>query len=57
LILAQGFMFVSAHQLRLFYGPIVDFGGTSTPVVVDVVAALLGAFLGAVLARLFRRGR
>ncbi|HEU4964804.1 MAG TPA: hypothetical protein VFV52_13240 [Bacilli bacterium] len=57
LILAQGLMFVSVHQLGWMYGPMVDMGGTVTPVVMDIIVALVGAFVGAALARAFRRGR
>lgn len=57
LILAQGFMFVAVHNLGWFYGPVVDLGGTPTPILVDIAVALVGAFLGAALAKLIRRGR
>jgi hypothetical protein len=56
-ILAQGLMFVGGHLLNLYYGPIVEVGGTATPVLTDLVLALIGAFLGAFLARVLRKGR
>ncbi|ARU61921.1 hypothetical protein CBW65_13420 [Tumebacillus avium] len=56
-ILAQGLMFAGGHMLHLDFGPIIDIGGTSTPVVTDIVLALVGAFLGAFLTKAFRRGR
>jgi hypothetical protein len=57
LILAQGLMFVGAHLLHIWYGPVVNMGGTETPVVTDIVLALIGALLGAWIARAFRRNR
>jgi hypothetical protein len=54
-LLAQGLMFVGGHFLGLNFGPMVDIGGTTTPVLVDVVLALIGGFLGALLAKAVRR--
>ncbi len=56
-ILAQGLMFVGGHMLKLYVGPIIEIGGTSTPVLTDIVLALIGAFLGAFAAKALRRGR
>jgi hypothetical protein len=57
LILAQGMMFVGTHLLGLNFGPIVNIGGTMTPILVDFVMAAIGALLGGALARLVSRSR
>jgi hypothetical protein len=56
-LLAQGLMFVGGHQLGIAIGPTVNLGGTETYIVVNIVMALIGGFLGAGLARLIRKNK
>ncbi|MCX7572164.1 hypothetical protein OS242_19760 [Tumebacillus sp. DT12] len=56
-ILAQGLMFVGTHLLGISFGPVVEIGGTYTPVLVNVVFAVVGALLGGALARIVSRRR
>lgn len=56
-LLAQGLMFVGGHQLGLAFGPMFNIGGTDTFVLVNLLMALVGGFLGAALARLIKKPR
>jgi hypothetical protein len=57
ILLAQGLMFIGGHQLGLAFGPVVDLGGTETYVLVNILMALIGGFVGAGLARMIRKSR
>jgi hypothetical protein len=54
-LVAQALMFIGGHMLHISFGPVVDMGGTATPVLVDIVMALIGGFIGAAIAGKVRR--
>lgn len=53
-IFANGILFVGAHVLGLSFGPMIDMGGNQTPVLVDIIFALIGALIGVGIARAFK---
>ncbi|MBL0386421.1 hypothetical protein JJB07_07155 [Tumebacillus sp. ITR2] len=53
-IFADGFMFVGSHLLGLNFGPMIQLGQNETPLVVDVIFALIGAAIGVSIARAFK---
>ena len=55
-IFAQGLMFVAVHMFGWTAGPVVNMGGTYTPILMDIVFAVIGALIGALIARAIRRG-
>jgi len=50
-------IFVGGHVMGLSFGPVVNIGGTETSILANIVLAVIGALIGAGIARAIRRGR
>ncbi|KEO81276.1 hypothetical protein EL26_21600 [Tumebacillus flagellatus] len=53
-ILADGFMFLGSHILGLNFGPMLRLGTNETPLIVDLIFAVIGAAIGVLIARAFK---